>query len=144
MLSYCLISPDFLAGYPYGYFYRRAIKMVEVVRKKHCVIVYDESENRGVAFPSTVSTEFNDFLKDVKETCMSLKYGMLIKPLLYDFSKVHHFNALADFLEGNPDKDHALENDDTAREFHQFFFAHSIPEFSPGKIDFLYLGNYSK
>lgn len=115
--------------------------MIKVLRKKHCVFVYDESENRGIVFPSTVSTQKEDFIKSARETAQTLKFGLLVKPLLYDFSRVDNFNPLADFLIGKPDRDHVLDEDENAKEMYKFFFSNSIPQFSPGQIDFLYLGN---
>lgn len=114
--------------------------MIEVLRKEHCVFVFDQFENRGIVFPRTVTTTFEDFMRNTKETAQTLKEGMFVKPLIYDFSRVGNYNALADFVCGMKNRDHVLDSDENAIEMYKFFFANSIPQISPGNIDFIYLG----
>lgn len=114
--------------------------MVEVLRKEHCVFVFNKDENKGIVFPKTVSTTFEAFITDAMKTAKTLKDGMFIKPLIYDFSRVGNHNALADFVCDMPNRDHVLDKDENAIKFYEFFFENSIPQLSPGSVDFLYLG----
>lgn len=76
----------------------------------------------GYLFPKTVSTTFEAFITDAMETAKTLKDGMFINPLIYDFSRVGNHNTLADFVCGMPNRDHVLDKDENAIRFYEFFF----------------------
>lgn len=116
--------------------------MVKILRKKCSVIAYSEADNRGIAFPKDPKVDVNDFiteLQEIAEKCEEVKVGTIIVPLVFDSTYKENYRAMSKFLKDKKGW-YVLKNKKIVRELYKFYFANSIPEFSPGGVNYIFLG----
>ena len=56
--------------------------MLTIERNEHSVIVYDEEEGKGIAFPTTADKDVNLYVQELKERAQVIKPGTTLVPLL--------------------------------------------------------------
>ena len=113
--------------------------MLEIRRSTYSVIVYDESENRGITFPIDDSTEVNHFVEEVQKLAEGMKKGMILIPLLFDPNYSTNYRPMGKYLDGK-EGPQILRDDIRVRELYDFYFSHSIPEIIPAGINYIFLG----
>lgn len=114
--------------------------MVEVKRFKHSVIVCDEDENRGIAFPVKEKTEAQTYVFELQEVTANMKYGMVIVPLLADPKYAENYRPLKKFMTEKKRKYTDLRRDAVAEQLYNFYFKNAIPQISPGGVSYIFVG----
>lgn len=115
--------------------------MVEVKRYKQCVIVYDEDKGRGITFPANETIHLNQYCEELNKICCSKEFqaGLLVIPLTFDPEIKGSYKPIKEFLEGKKGNAY-LDDDEHAKELYEFYFEHSMPQISPGGVDYIYGG----
>lgn len=101
--------------------------MIEIKRGIYSVRVYDESEKRGIIFPTSSLTQNTDFFMEVqknKKPCLSV--------LMFDKNYVLNYPPIEQFLEGRDIE--VLKEDYEAKKLYQFYFKRAIPTIIKGEI----------
>ena len=111
--------------------------MLKIERNNHCVIVYDEDEGRGIAFPNTVDEDVTLYVQKLQESAQVIKAGTILVPLLFDTRYKENCRAMQLFLKNNS-IDSVLKKDKTAKELYAFYFANAIPEISPAGMSWVF------
>lgn len=58
--------------------------MIKIERNQQCVIVYDEDESRGIAFPSGENTDVKQYVAELQKCAEVIRPGIVLIPLLFD------------------------------------------------------------
>lgn len=109
---------------------------IKVLRNSHTVMVWNESEGKGIVFPATVSTSILDFTTEVRSIVLQKMRNIRFVSLVFSHEFVRNYKPMKAFLE---EKEHIkcndgeerelydfLQYDDcAARELFHFFFAHT-------------------
>ena len=111
--------------------------MVTIKRNKHCVIVYDEDDGRGITFPTKTDTNVPLYIQELQKLAEHITPGIVLVPLVYDIQYRENSRPLQIFLEGNS-LDDLLHNDVTAVNLYYFYFAHAIPQISPEGVSYIF------
>lgn len=112
--------------------------MIEIKRKKHCLIVYENSKKRGIACPKGKEVALDVFLKDLGKISKKMETGIVLVPLVFDSKYTENYRPMEMFLNGrSPD---ILDSDENAEELYNFYFSKAILELSPGRISFKFIG----
>ena len=113
--------------------------MLEIKRSNYCVIAYDESEGRGIAFPANDSISINGFVEELQELAEDMKPGLVIVSLVFDPKYDTNYCPMSKYLEGK-EGPQILNDDNEVKGLYDFYFSHSIPEISPMSINYIFLG----
>lgn len=113
--------------------------MIEIKRNASSVIAFDESEGRGITFPTNDSVSIEQFIEEVQKISETMKYGLVLVVLLFDPKYKENYRPMSKFLEGK-DGPQVLEDDATVRKLYGYYFSHAIPELSPGRVNYIFLG----
>ena len=113
--------------------------MLEIKRGNCCVIAYDESEGRGIAFPANDSISINDFIEEFQELAEGMKAGLVIVFLVFDPRYDINYRPMSKYLEGK-ESPQILNDDNEVKGLYDFYFSHSILEISPMGVNFIFLG----
>lgn len=111
--------------------------MLIIERNKHCVIVYDESAGRGITFPNTEGKDVNLYVQELQERAQFIKPGIVLVPLLFDTHYEENSRPMQLFLKNNSIES-ILQEDSTAIELYEFYFAHAIPQISPTEVSYIF------
>lgn len=114
--------------------------MVKIKRYEQYVIVYDEEKRRGITFPVSETVNIDQYVEELRKIADSdeIEAGLRVIPLVFDSFYEVSYRPIKEFLE---DKDSAyLDDDEHAKELYEFYFQHSMPQVSPGSVDYIYLG----
>lgn len=111
--------------------------MLTIKRNQHSVIVYDEENGRGITFPNEQDTDVNRYIAELQEHAQVIKPGTVLVPLLFDPQYKVHNRPMQLFLETH-DVESVLQEDDTAKELYEFYFAHAIPQLSPAGVSYIF------
>ena len=104
--------------------------MIKIERNQQCVIVYDEDESRGIAFPSGENTDVKQYVAELQKCAEVIRPGIVLIPLLFDLRYKENSRPMQLFLESN-DIQSVLEDDTTAEKLYKFYFEHAILQISP-------------
>ncbi len=111
--------------------------MLTIKRSQHSVIVYDEGNNKGITFPNKQDTDVNQYIAELQEHARVIKPGTVLVPLLFDPQYKENNRPMQLFLETHDVKS-VLQEDDTAKELYNFYFAHAIPQLSPAGVSYIF------
>lgn len=111
--------------------------MLTVERNQHCVIVYNEDFNTGIAFPTTVNKDVNLYVQELKERSQFIKPGTVLVSLLFDEQYEDNYRPMKIFLE-NYSIERVLHEDDVAIRLYKFYFSHAIPIISPAGVSYIF------
>ena len=111
--------------------------MLTIERNKHCVIVYDEDEGRGITFPNTVDKDVTLYVQELQERAQVITPGTILVPLLFDTQYKENSRPMQLFLEDSSIES-VLQEDTTARKLYEFYFAHAIPQISPAGMSWIF------
>ncbi len=111
--------------------------MLKIERNTHCIIVYDEEANRGIAFPNTVNKNVNLYVEELQERAKSIKPGTVLVPLLFDTRYSENSKPMQLFLKDNS-VESILQEDTTAANLYEFYFKHAIPQISPAGVSYIF------
>lgn len=117
--------------------YAEGKNMIIIERNKHCVIVYDEIASRGINFPNTKDKDVNLYIHELKECVRVIKPGTVLVPLLFDSQYKENSRPMQLFLKNN-NIESILQEDLTATELYEFYFAHAIPQISPAGVSYIF------
>ncbi len=93
--------------------------------------------SRGITFPNDQDTDVNRYIADLQEHAQVIKPGTVLVPLLFDPQYKVHNRPMQLFLETH-DVESVLQEDDTAKELYEFYFAHAIPQLSPAGVSYIF------
>ena len=112
--------------------------MVEIMRNTYSVIVYDETQERGIAFPASKEIEIQQFVEELKQIANSdeIEAGTRITGLVFEDS----CRPMKEFLEDKQGREPVLDDDKQAKELYNFYYKHSMPMIGPGIIQYVYMG----
>ena len=111
--------------------------MLRIERNNHCVIVYDEGAGRGITFPNTADKDVKLYVQELQERAQVIKPGTVLVPLLFDTQYKENSRPMQFFLENNSIES-VLQEDSTAAELYEFYFAHAIPQISPAGVSYIF------
>ena len=111
--------------------------MLTIERNHHSVIVYNREEHRGIAFPNGEETDLKLYVEEIKERAQFIMPGTVLVTLLFDPKYEENNRPMRVFLETH-DVESVLQNDCTAIELYEFYFAHAIPMISLSGIDYIF------
>ncbi len=111
--------------------------MLTIERNEHSVIVYDEEEGKGIAFPTTADKDVNLYVQELKERAQVIKPGTTLVPLLFDTRYRENSRPMQLFLADNTIES-VFQDDTTAIELYEFYFAHAIPQISHAGMDWIF------
>lgn len=113
--------------------------MIEIKRNASSVIAFDESEGRGITFPVNDSIAVEQFVEEVQKISETMKYGLVLVVLLFDPRYNDNYRPMQKFLEGK-EGPQVLEDDANVRMLYGYYFSHAIPELSPGRVNYIFVG----
>ncbi len=116
--------------------------MVQIKRSACSVIVYDEEQGKGIAFPANPAVEIEQFVKELQQiTCSNeiIKPGVVITPMVFDPQFESNYRPMSEFLEDKVGTQ-ILDDDQQAEELYRFYYTHAMLVLSPGGVSFMYMG----
>lgn len=111
--------------------------MLKIERNQYCVIVYDEENRRGITFPNKQDADVNLYVAELQERVQVIMPGTVLVPFLFDPQYKENNRPMQLFLEAH-DVQSVLQEDDTAKELYEFYFAHAIPQISPAGVSYIF------
>lgn len=112
--------------------------MLEIKRNTYSVIAYDESEGRGISFPTNDSTDVNLFVQEIQQLANDMHLGIVIVPLVFDSRYETNYFPMSKYLEGK-EGPQVLNDDNEVKALYDFYFTHSITQIGPRGIKFIFL-----
>ena len=111
--------------------------IITIERNNHCVIVYDESAGRCIAFSNTEDKDAYLYVQELQERAQVLKSGIILVPLLFDTKYKENSRPMQIFLTNHSIKS-ILQEDSIATELYGFYFAHAIPQIIPAGVSYIF------
>ena len=111
--------------------------MLTIERNNHCVIVYDKDAGRGITFPTTADKDVNLYVQELQERAQVITPGTILVPLLFDTQYKENSRPMQLFLKDNSIES-VLQEDATARELYEFYFAYAIPQISHAGMSWIF------
>ena len=116
--------------------------MIKILRKKYCVIAYNEDENRAIAFPRNTKVKVNDFineLKEIAEKAEEIRAGIVVVSLVFDPKYKENYEPMKKFLQ-NKNSPILLRSDKKVKELYDFYFSNAIIQLSPAGPSYCFVG----
>lgn len=111
--------------------------MIKIKRNRNCIMVYDESDNRGITFPSNDSIKWFEYHKQVLAYKVQFKNINTIVELSFNPKFSNEYKPLAKYFKGK--RNHFTDND--IIKFYEFYFNHAVPRLRPeGGLAYEFIG----
>lgn len=110
---------------------------MKIKRNKNCIIVYSESERKGIAFPSNNLIKWSEFHKQFLAFKVQLKKVNTFIEFSFDPKSPNEYYPLVKFFKNKKNN----FTDDDLIAFYHFYFDHSVPRLRPeGGLTYDFMG----
>ena len=112
--------------------------MIEIRKQRTLVVVYDESENRGIAYPVKQTIGVDVYVAELRKLAANMKYGMIIIPLIPDSLYFDNYYPLKRFMDVKKRKYKDLERDLVAEQLYNFYFKHAVLQIGSESASYIF------
>lgn len=112
--------------------------MVELIRNRNTVIVYDDYNFTGIILATCKKTEWEDIYAGIREFNPKMHPCTHIEFLVLDPMYVGNYRPVEKFLNGRDSK--ILESDEVAKELYKFFYDNAVIKNGLKGADYTFIG----